>query len=114
MSETTAQHRDRMALCETLRSELADAAKNRAGRDGTVSTPYGPEPEWLAYERARMLVIVNLERFRNDLPPATGEAVALVERLAAGHSDYAAKYALYCSELAVGLRGTDGRMVGRG
>lgn len=49
---------------------------------------------------------VNRERDRRRLPPVDEAAITAADRLAAGHTDYAHKFTLYCAELACGLRGT--------
>ena len=103
MTETTFEHRDRMALRDQLVDVLAAAASHRHERETVVDTPYGPEAGWVAYEREQMLAAVNRERATHRRPDVTVEDVARVERMAAGHVDYAMKYALYCSELATGI-----------
>lgn len=104
MTETYFEHRDRMAVRDRLLDELADAASRRDRSPGTVETPLGPEPEWAVYERGRMLSVVNTERaVRGKLPLGLAD-VERVERLCVGHSDYAAKFALYCSELVFDLQ----------
>lgn len=103
MAETVFEHRDRMALFEHLQTVLAEAAEHRREREDTVDTATGPEPAWVVYEREQMLAVVNAERASRGLSPAAMSAMERVERLACGHSDYAKKYALYCSEIAFGL-----------
>lgn len=103
MTETVFEHRDRMALFEHLQTVLAEAATHRREREDIVETPDGPELGWVVHEREQMLAVVNAERASRGLPPAGMDSVALAERQAAGHSDYAKKFALYCSEVAFGL-----------
>jgi len=47
---------------------------------------------------------VNKERLDQGLALVTIESVERVETMAEGHSDYSSKFALYCAELALGLR----------
>lgn len=104
VTETYFEHRDRMAVRDQLADELADAATRRHMFPGTIDTPTGTEPEWAVYERGRMLAVVNTERAVRSKPPLGLADVEHVERLCVGHSDYAAKFALYCSELVFDLR----------
>ena len=60
----------------------------------------------LADELAAMRAAINRERHQQRLAPVDEAAVAAADRLAAGHTDYAHKLALYCAELACGLRGS--------
>lgn len=61
--------------------------------------------DWLPQELAAMHAAVNRERHRQRRSLVTLAAVEAADRLAAGHVDYAAKFVLYCAELACGLRG---------
>jgi len=45
---------------------------------------------------------VNAERARRGLPPVDLKPIDRAERLACGHVDYALKYTLYCTEIALG------------
>lgn len=99
MSMTEPSRNYLLLLRDQLRDELRDASAQRDRRPEVVSTPYGPECAWVVYERHRMLGFVNAERTRLGVAPAPMAEVERVERLAAGHSDYADKYALYCAEL---------------
>lgn len=73
-------------LLETLQK----AAKQRSKRN-----------DWIEYEQQQMTDAVNRLRARAAKLPVTQEAVAKVEQLAVGHSDYAEKFALYCAELVL-------------
>lgn len=44
---------------------------------------------------------INCERSKRCLPDIERSEVVAVERSAAGHVDYASKFALYCAELAL-------------
>jgi hypothetical protein len=59
---------------------------------------------WLAPEIRAMRDAVTSIRAARGLAPLTEDAVYKADLLAAGHSDYASKFALYCAELALGLK----------
>lgn len=101
MGEATTRLRDRLHVRDRLLAELTAAAKERHLREDVVSTPHGPEATYVEYERTRMLTLVNAERDARGRGPLDMARVAAAERLASGHVDYAAKYALYCAELVV-------------
>lgn len=85
-----------------LLAVLREAAKERDQRPDRVETPEGPEMEWALHERRTMLAWVNQYRADHGLPDEITEAeVTRVERQAAGHIDYAEKFALYCADLAM-------------
>lgn len=95
---------ERRALMHRFEEVLLEAAGHRRERDDIVTGPGGlPECEWVGYERDQMRAAVDAERARRGLPPVSGEAVRRVEQMAAGHCDYAKKYALYCAELGMGI-----------
>lgn len=62
---------------------------------------------WILAERKAMLDAVNIELGKARLPSVMLADIERVERLAVGHSDYGAKFALYCAELACGYRAND-------
>lgn len=105
MTESTTEHATRMAVLERLKKILVQAQRARHVRPDLVGTRDGSsEPEWARWERHVMTGAVNAERSNFGLSPLSVVAVEDVERMAAGHIDYTDKFALYCSELAVGLR----------
>jgi hypothetical protein len=57
--------------------------------------------DWVLYEREQMHLEVNRIRAGNGLEPADEAALLAAESTAKGHSDYAAKFALRCADLAV-------------
>jgi hypothetical protein len=57
--------------------------------------------EWILDERRAMLDAVNSRRAHLGKLPVPVTDVERVERQAVGHSDYAHKFALYCTELVV-------------
>lgn len=59
---------------------------------------------WIAAERTVMLDEVNEWRALLGKPAVDVAAIERVERMATGHSDYSSKFALYCAELALGVR----------
>lgn len=87
---------------DDMRATLRGAQEERDLRPDLVDTPTGVECEWAVYERSVMLGRVNRWRKMAGLPLANAELVARVERQASGHSDYTAKFALYCAEIALG------------
>lgn len=84
-----------------LRATLTSTQAERPDRPGMVDGPDGPECEWAAYERACMHQAVNKIRTDEQLTVVALDDILRVERLAAGHSDYSRKFALYCAELAM-------------
>lgn len=63
-----------------------------------------PGLAWIEAERRAMCDAVNARRALRGLVPVTMAAIAQVERMARGHTDYARKFPLYCAELALGLK----------
>lgn len=55
--------------------------------------------EWIAAEHNAMRNAVNDLRVERGLPVIFGDRIARVEQMAAGHSDYTKKYALYCADI---------------
>lgn len=94
---------DRRAIRDKFLDVLLTAAEERGQRENLVDTDDGPECAWVLYERERMLTAVNTERASRKLPPADLDTVKRLERQAAGHIDYAKKFALHCAELAIGI-----------
>lgn len=81
----------------TVRDELAAVlSAEHAKRKARVN--------WLAPEIRAMHDVVTSIRAAHGLPPLNEDAVYKADLLAAGHSDYASKFALYCAELALGLK----------
>lgn len=60
----------------------------------------GDGPAWIAFEGEVMLEAVNTERVAAGKQVITMEQLRRAEQDACGHVDYAAKFALYCAELA--------------
>lgn len=58
---------------------------------------------WLDVEVDVMHHAVNVDRSKRGLPDVSRHIVVRHEAMAAGHSDYASKFALYCAELALGI-----------
>lgn len=92
-----------MASRDRLLAVFTQAAQFRSLRQELIDEGAEAECGWQRYERHVMLAEVNRQRRGVGLPPADEAAVGYVERQACGHSDYAAKWALYCAELATGL-----------
>ncbi len=55
--------------------------------------------DWIVAERTAMWEAVNRHRTQLGKESLTIEDVERVEQSAVGHTDYATKYALYCTEL---------------
>lgn len=91
------------AVQAVMLATLQDAATERAKRQDLTNG----EPGWVSFEREAMLDEVNAYRSAAGLTPADVETVARIERSAAGHVDYADKYALRCAFLALDLEWRD-------
>lgn len=96
----------KLALIEEFHTILIRAAKSRPERGGWVDDLCEPwprqQPQWVLYERQQMLEAVNVERLTRGLESASESDVKRVEQMAEGHTDYGSKFALYCTELALG------------
>ena len=93
---------ERRQLSDLFRKLLAAAMAERPQRQNIVGGPDGPELAWVTYERYQMFIAVNLETRARRIPPVPMEDVMRVERPAAGHVDYAVKFAWGCAGLAMG------------
>lgn len=96
---------DVRGLTRHFKEILMGAQAERDSRPNLVTGPDGePECAWAAYERGVMHREVN--RLLNDAErwPVPLELIERVERQAVGHSDYTMKFALYCAELALGIK----------
>lgn len=58
-------------------------------------------PSWISFEIQFMWGVINEYRFAQHKTLIAYSKVADADRLAAGHSDYTSKFALYCADLAV-------------
>ena len=96
----TVDMRQRMALRDLFRDKLCDAALERNRRDFYVAGRDGDaELGWVLYEHLVMMEAVNTELRSRNLPDADPEELCRIERDAAGHCDYADKYALHLAFL---------------
>lgn len=59
--------------------------------------------DWIDVELDVMHHAVNCERSKHGLPDLDRTVIVRASALAAGHSNYASKFALYCAELALGM-----------
>jgi hypothetical protein len=91
----------RIALRDRMLHTFEAAAKLRDRRPEIVDDHGRPEPAWVLYERAQMLVTINQARREQGKAPLADDTVMRAERLACGHVDYAEKYALYCAEIVL-------------
>jgi hypothetical protein len=94
--------RAKLALRDRFQQHLHELASHRNERSDVVDTEHGVECGWMVFERQGMLAAVNQARAERGLLPADPAAVRRAENMACGHVDYAAKFALYCAELALG------------
>ena len=69
-----------------------------------VPTRNGQEPRWVVDTQLAMLTETNRLRDIQGLEPVDLSTIEQVEQMAIGHSDYGHKFALYCAELAIGVR----------
>ncbi|KOX10169.1 hypothetical protein [Nocardiopsis sp. NRRL B-16309] len=91
--ERRARLNDLEPMRDRLLRVLHDAMEERPNRT-----------DWIEYERDQMTAAVNHARFTRGLQAATADDIRTIEDTAVGHSDYAAKLALRCAELALGIR----------
>jgi hypothetical protein len=108
MSDRRSACDEKIALRDRLLGLLIVAGKMRDQRPGIVDTPYGFECEWTAFERSVMLDEVNRTREARGLGPVDPAEVRKADSLAAGHIDWAEKFALYCAEIALSTAGRIG------
>lgn len=97
--------RAKLALHEVFKTVLTRAQAERSKRPDMVEDPANPgwrEFAWIQFERNTMFQTVNEHRSSAGLPPVTLKQIRHVESQASGHSDYSSKFALYCTELALG------------
>lgn len=97
-------HDQLMQIRDTMRQTLSDAMEHRTQRPDLVADGPFTVPAWVHYEREQMTTAVNAARTNRGLEPVTLVDVARVEQLAVGHVDYFQKFALYCAELAIGIK----------
>lgn len=96
---------DRLAVFERLRARLIEEQVLRNERRGTRAScvdSLGRDIwtlEWIAAEHDAMRNLVNDLRVERGLPLIDPRHIARAEQMAAGHSDYTKKYALYCADL---------------
>ena len=99
---TTVDHRH--AMLDRFKRVLRAAMAERSQRQDEVRTGNGLELDWVLFERQEMFAAVNRALAEQGLPLVEMAAVERVERHACGHVDYFEKYALYCAELALGVK----------
>lgn len=92
----------RLNLRDKFLKILKSASMERPKLSTWVKTNDEHVPEWVLFERSKMVEAVNEERRNRGLSILPVEAIRRQERAAVGHSDYASKYALYCAQLALG------------
>ena len=95
----------KLKVLDLMLKIFQDAAKERESRKDFISDPLDNNrfvPEWVLFERQKMFNAVNYERASHGFGPVEQKEIFRVEQMACGHTDYAHKYALYCTELALG------------
>lgn len=102
MTMTGAEHDAMLAVRDHLAAALANVMTERAHRDQIVLGDHGLELAWVIHERQTMLAAVNAHRRERGLPEVDEDTIWRIEESAAGHVDYAAKFALRAAMLAVG------------
>ena len=103
---------EKLALRDRMLAIFSLTAKDRSKRPDIVrvekTLPFtgrvivDHDPAWAIHEREVMLDAVNEERLQRGLQPATMTMIERADRQAGGHIDYARKFALYCTEIALG------------
>lgn len=89
-----------------FREVLSKTQGERHLRPDLVTLPDGRvECEWAVFEREAMHREVNRVREENGLEPASLEEVLRREVWTSGHADGSAKFALFCTELALKVDG---------
>ena len=82
--------RPRRSPAREIYDAFVNESKNRPGRD---------TDEWIRLEREAVWDAVNRERAKLGKGPICIDYVEAQEKLAIGHTDYAAKWAYRCAEL---------------
>lgn len=95
---------ERFRLMERMRETFRQAAKRRNELTTWEQRDDESQPAWVFWEREKMHEAVNGERIRRGFPVVPIQEIRRVERWATGHVDYADKFAIYCTELALGER----------
>lgn len=96
-----ATHDTKMRYKKHLESVIASVDRTR---NDYVPSRDGETLRWIVETQLAMHAETNRLRGLHGLEPISLEAIERVETMAVGHSDYASKFALYCAELAVGVR----------
>lgn len=90
---------DRRALIDWFVRELSGVQQERPARQGVTESR---ELEWVAFERDRLLELVNAERAKPGKPAVNMAAAMQIETSATGHFDYTQKLALGAADLVLG------------
>lgn len=89
---------DRRALIDWFYRELCKAQLERSARPGMTDAG---EPEWVVFEREKLLELINLRRAKLGKLAVSMDSVEQVENFAVGHFDYTKKLALGAADLAL-------------
>ena len=87
-----------MALLDWFRREIAKVQQERPVRPGVTTSG---ELEWVAFERDKLLGLINQQLAKLGKPPVEMPAVMLIENSAVGHFDYTQKLAIRAAELVL-------------
>ena len=87
-------------LIADFEAYLEDLQKDRKTRPEIKEFNGEPLPEWAIYEIESMFDRVNQIRRDLGLDTCPIKDVLTADHMAAGHSDYSHKFALYCAEIA--------------
>ncbi|KXO92955.1 Uncharacterised protein (plasmid) [Tsukamurella tyrosinosolvens] len=101
MTLSSVQHREFLGLIKEFTNKLNSEAEHRDERQQRLSSG---ELAWAAHERDFMRDLVNAARADRGAGPVDVARIEAVEQLAAGHSNYTSKFAMYCAELVFGER----------
>jgi len=85
-----------------MRASLAKAMTERPQRPDLEICDGERYPGWVFHERSAMVTAVNTIRADLGMPAVSADMVKRAEDQAAGHVDYASKFALYCTEIVLG------------
>ena len=96
MTISSAEHREFLGLIKEFTNKLNREAEHRDERQQRL---FSGELAWAAHERDFMRGLVNAARTDRGAGPVAADRIAAVEQLAAGHSNYTSKFAMYCAEL---------------
>lgn len=96
------EHKHYMRTVEAMKAALRGAQDLR--EQYAWIEPDTNAPAWMRFELLIMYWTVNRLRTSNGDAAVSLDDVRAADQMASGHIDYFEKFALYCAELAWGLR----------